>query len=62
LSKVISFICNQYGHLAAQFLEKKKRNEEEGPVAVKTSTVEEFSDKFEKEFLLVTLVSSVRST
>jgi hypothetical protein len=62
LSKVRCFVYNQYGHLAAQCPErKKKRKEKEGPVASTAATVEDFSDKFEKEFSLVTLMSSVRS-
>jgi hypothetical protein len=63
LSKVRCFVCNQYSHLVAQCLErKKKRKEKEGPVPAITATVEDFSDKFEKEFSLFTLVSSVGST
>jgi hypothetical protein len=63
LSKVRCFICNQYGHLAAQCPErKKKKEEEEGPVAVVTTTIEDFVDKFDREYSLFTLVSSVGST
>jgi len=58
LSKVRCFVCNQYGHLVAQCL---KRKEKEELVAVKTTKIEEFLDKFEKELSLFTLVSSVRS-
>jgi hypothetical protein len=63
LSKVRCFVCNQYAHLAAQCPErKKKKKEKEGPVAATTTTVEEFADKFDREFSLFTLVSSVGST
>jgi hypothetical protein len=41
---------------------KRKEKEKEGPVAMTAATLEDFSDKFEKELSLVTLVSSVEST
>jgi hypothetical protein len=59
LSKVRCFVCNQYGHLAAQCLERKKK--EEGPIAAVKTTIEEFTDKFDREFSLFTLASSVGS-
>jgi hypothetical protein len=62
LSKFICYYCNQLGHLASQCPEKKKkRREEEGPETTATKTMEDFSSKFDKEFSLVTLVSSVGS-
>ena len=62
MSKVRCYCCNQLGHLASHCLErKKKKKEPEGPETVATTTMEEFSSKFDKEFSLVTLVSSVGS-
>jgi hypothetical protein len=62
LSKVRCYCCNQLGHLASQCLErKKKRKEQEGPDTATTTTMEDFSSKFDMEFSLVTLVSSVSS-
>jgi hypothetical protein len=50
------------GHLASQCPErKKKKKEQEGPDTIATTTMEDFSSKFDKEFSLVTLVSSVGS-
>jgi hypothetical protein len=62
LSKVRRYCCNQLGHLASQCPEKKKkRKEQEGPETAATAAVEDFSSKFDNEFFLVTLVSSVGS-
>jgi hypothetical protein len=61
LSKVRCFVCNQYAHLVAQF-PKRKKMEEEGPIAAATTAIEEFADKFDREFSLFTLISSVGST
>jgi hypothetical protein len=61
LSKVKCFICKQYDPHATQCLERKKKKKEEGLVVATTIAVEDLSDKFEKEFSLVTLVSSVGS-
>jgi hypothetical protein len=62
LSKVRCYCCNQLGHLASQCPEKKKkRKEQEGPETTATTAMEDFSSKFDKEFSLVTLVSSVGS-
>ena len=50
------------GHLASQCPEKKKkRKDQEGPDIAATTTMEDFSSKFDKEFSLVTLLSSVGS-
>jgi hypothetical protein len=38
-----------------------KRKEQEGPETTATAAMEDFSTKFDKEFSLVTLVSSVSS-
>jgi hypothetical protein len=40
---------------------KKKRKDKEGLFVATATTITEFPDKFEKEFSLVTLVSSVGS-
>jgi hypothetical protein len=47
------------GHFASECPEKKK--EQEGLDTAATTTMEDFSSKFDKEFSLVTLVSSVGS-
>jgi hypothetical protein len=52
------------GRLASQCPErkkKKKKKEQEGPEIATTTTMEDFSSKFDREFSLVTLVSSVGS-
>jgi hypothetical protein len=62
LSKVRCYYCNQLGHLASQCLErKKKKKEQEGPETIATTSMEDFSTNFYKEFSLVTLVSNVDS-
>jgi hypothetical protein len=62
LSKVRCYCCNQLGHLASQCPEKKKkRKEQEGPDTSATTTIEDVSSKFDRDFSLVTLVSSVGS-
>jgi hypothetical protein len=48
------------GHLASHCLErKKKKKESEGLETTATTTIEDFASKFDMEFSLVTLVSSV---
>ena len=63
MSKFRGYCCNQLGHLASQCpkKKKKKRKEQKGPNTVATTAMEDFSTKFDKEFSLVTLVSSVSS-
>jgi hypothetical protein len=62
LSKVRCYFCNKLGHLASQCLErKKKEKEQEGLDTLATTSMEDFSSKFDMEFSLVTLVSSVGS-
>jgi hypothetical protein len=62
LSKVRCYCCNQLGHLASQCPErKKKKKESEGPETAATAAIEDFASKFDREFSLVTLVSSVGS-
>jgi hypothetical protein len=62
LSKVRCYYCNLLGHLSSQCPEKKKkRKEREGLDTTSTTTMEEFSSMFDKEFSLVTLVSNVGS-
>jgi hypothetical protein len=62
LSKVGCYCCNHLSHLASQCpKEKKKRKDHEGPDIAATVAMEEFSSKFDKDFSLFTLVSSVGS-
>ena len=62
LSKFRCYCCNQLGHLASHCPErKKKKKEPEGPETTATAAMEDFSSKFDMEFSLVTLVSSVGS-
>jgi hypothetical protein len=50
------------GHLASHCPErKKKKKEQEGRETAATIAMEDFSSKYDKEFSLVTLVSSVDS-
>jgi hypothetical protein len=50
------------GHLASHCPErKKKKKESEGPETAATTAIEDFASKFDREFSLVTLVSSVDS-
>ena len=60
LSKVKCYCCSELGNLSSQF-NTKKRKEQEGPKIYSTTTMEDFSSKFDNEFSLVTLVSSVGS-
>jgi hypothetical protein len=60
LSKVRCCCCNQLGHLSTHCLErKKKKKESEGPETAAAVAIEDFSSKFDREFSLATLVSSV---
>jgi hypothetical protein len=62
LSKVKCYYCNQLGHLASHCPKrKKKKKESEGPETAATAAMEDFASKFDREFSLVTLVSSVNS-
>ena len=48
------------GHLASPCPERKKKKKElEGPETTATAAMEEFASKYDREFSLVTLVSSV---
>jgi hypothetical protein len=49
------------GHLASHYPERKKKMKSEGPETATTTTMEDFASKYENEFSLVTLVSSVGS-
>jgi hypothetical protein len=60
LSKVRCYCCNQLGHLASHYPERKKK-ESEGPETAATAAMEDFASKFDREFSLVTLVSNVSS-
>jgi hypothetical protein len=52
LSKVRCYCCNQLGHLASHFPErKKKKKESEGLETTATTTIEDFTSKFDREFL-----------
>jgi hypothetical protein len=64
LIKVRCYCCNQLGHLASHSPERKKKNkknEPEGPETTATTALEDFASKYDREFSLVTLVSSVDS-
>ena len=64
LSKVRCFCCNKLGHLASQCpkrKKKKKKKESEEPETAAIAAIEDFASKFDREFSLVTLVSSVGS-
>jgi hypothetical protein len=55
------YCCNELGHLASHFSErKKKKKEPEGLDTTATTTMEDFVSKYDRDFSLVTLVSSVR--
>jgi hypothetical protein len=61
LSKVRCYCCNRLGHLASHCHKRKKKKESEGPETAATAAIEDFASKFDREFSLVTLVSSVSS-
>jgi hypothetical protein len=61
LSKVRCYCCNQLGHLASRCPERKKKTELEAPETTATTTMEDFASKYDREFSLVILVSSVGS-
>ena len=61
MSKVRCFACAQFGHLDCQCLEKKKKKRDEEVTLAATIEVEDFARRFEKEFFLFSLVSSVDS-
>jgi hypothetical protein len=62
LSKVTCYYCNQLGNVASQCPKRKnKSKEQEETDTTTTSTMEEFYSKYDKEFYLVTLVSSIGS-
>ena len=61
-SKVRCYCCDQLGHLDSRCPErKKKKKEPKGPETAATTTKEDFASKYDMEFSLVTLVSSVDS-
>jgi hypothetical protein len=47
------------GHLASHCLERKKKTKPERPETAATAAMEDFASKYEREFSLVTIVSSV---
>jgi hypothetical protein len=49
------------GHLASRCPERKKKTKPEGPEIAATAAIEDFASKYDREFSLVTLVSSVDS-
>jgi hypothetical protein len=59
LSKVICYCCNHLGNLASHCPKRKKKTNSEWPETAATTAMEEFSSKYEKDFSLMTLVSSV---
>jgi hypothetical protein len=59
LSKVRCYCCNQLGHLASRCPKRKKKMKPEGPETAATAAMEDFASKYENEFSLVTLVSSI---
>jgi hypothetical protein len=61
LSKVRCYCCNHLGHLASRCPERKKKTKSKGPETTATATMEDFASKYDGEFSLVTLVSSVGS-
>jgi hypothetical protein len=62
LSKIKCFTCHKNGHYASQCLEKKKG---QGKMQTTTSTetqLDEFATKFEKDFSLVSCLSTSTNT
>jgi hypothetical protein len=61
LSKVRCYCFNQLGHLASRCPKRKKKRKSEGPETAATAAMKDFASKYDREFSLVTLVSSVGS-
>ena len=57
IRKVRCYSCNTYGHYASQCPNKHKVKQQ----VVATAEIEEFSSKCEKDFSLVSMVSSTES-
>ena len=60
MSQVKCYQCGQMGHYASKCLEKKKGKIEKDPTA--TTVVEDFAAKFEQEFSLISIDSSIGSS
>jgi hypothetical protein len=60
-SKVRCYCCNQLEHLASHCPERKKKKAPKRLETAATTTMEDFASKYDIEFSLVTLVSSVDS-
>ena len=58
LSKIKCFLCHKMGHYASKYLEEKKGKEKTQKVAATTKTQkDDFAEKFEKEFSLISSMS-----
>ena len=55
-SEVICFACNEYGHYAGQCPHKKKNKEKRDEQEAIVEEVDEFTNKFEREFFLASFV------
>jgi hypothetical protein len=59
LSKIECFICHKHGHYASQCLDKKGNGKQQQEVAASAETqVNEFVAKFEKDFSMVSCLST----
>ena len=62
LGKVRCFECGQLGHLVSQCPVKNGKGKETEKATAASAEIETFTKKFEQEFSLVTVVSSIGST
>jgi hypothetical protein len=59
LSKIKCFSCHKNGHYASQCLEKKKKGNGKTQTTTSTETqLDEFATKFEKDYSLVSFLST----